>query len=194
MAEPQVRRWTLADLRTQPDYDGWIRYEIVDGELFESDVPGNEHQETCALTSAELGLWNRQASLGSVLVFPHLIFSDDDNTIPDVVWVSHARRAALEQADDKLHGAPELVVEVLSPGAENARRDREVKLGLYGRRGVDEYWLLDPPTRTVSVYRRREEELALVGVLDEAATLTSPVLPGFAAPVERLFPARKQRS
>jgi Uma2 family endonuclease len=190
MAEPRVRRWTLADLETLPDHDGWIRYEIIDGELFELHAAGNEHQETCTLTSFELELWNRQTRLGTVLVGPGLIFSDDNNTIPDLVWVSHARRAALEQADDKLHGGPELVVEVLSPGAENARRDTELKLDLYGRRGVDEYWVLDPPQRTISVYRRGGEALALIGVLDAAATLTSPVLPGFAAPVASLFPAR----
>jgi Uma2 family endonuclease len=191
MAEPQVRRWTLADLDTLPDHDGWIRYEIIDGELFESHAAGNQHQETCALTNTELGLWNRRAGLGSVLIGPGLIFSDDNNTIPDVVWVSHARRAALEQADDKLHGGPELVVEVLSPGAENERRDREVKLGLYSRGGVDEYWLLDPAARTVSVvYRRGEAALALVAVLDDAGTLTSPLLPGFSAPVAHLFPTR----
>ncbi|SRR5579884_755824 len=190
MAEPTVRRWTLADLDTPPDYDGWVRYEIIDGELFELHAPGNAHQETCTLTGFELELWNRQARLGTVLTGPELIFSDEDNTIPDLVWVSHARRAALEQADDKLHGGPELVVEVLSPGAENERRDREVKLRLYGRRGVDEYWLLDPTARTATVYRRRRDALALVAVLDAAATLTSPTLPGFAASVAAFFPVQ----
>jgi Uma2 family endonuclease len=190
MAEPGVRRWTLADLETLPDHDGWIRYEIIDGDLYELHAAGNAHQETCGLAGAQLVFWNRQAGLGSVLVGPGLIFSDDDNTIPDVVWVSHGRRAALEQADDKLHGAPELVVEVLSPGVENARRDREIKLRLYGRRDVDEYWLLDPATRTIAVCRRMDDALTLVAELDAAATITSPVLPGFAAPVARLFPAQ----
>jgi len=190
MAESQVRRWTLADLETLPDQDGWIRYEIIDGELYELHAAGNPHQETCSLTTSELVIWNRECDLGTVLVGPGLIFSDDDNTIPDVVWVSHGRRAAFEQADYKLHGAPELVVEVLSPGAENARRDSDVKLHLYSRRGVDEYWMLDPETRTVHVYRRAESVLILVAQHDAAAILTSPVLPGFAARVARLFPAQ----
>ena len=189
MAEPRVRRWTLADLETLPDDGGWTRYEIIDGELFVVHAPGNEHQETCSLTSAELVFWNRQTGLGSVLVGPGLIFGDDDHTIPDVVWVSHARRAALEEADGKLHGGPELVVEVLSPGAENAARDRQTKRALYGRRGVDEYWILDPTARTVSIYRRAGDTLQQVVVLDDAATVTSPLLPGFSAPVARLFPA-----
>ncbi|HEY7067484.1 MAG TPA: Uma2 family endonuclease [Chloroflexota bacterium] len=190
MAEPQVRRWTLAELETLPDHDGWILYEIIDGELFDLHAAGYDHQETCALTGSALVVWNQQAGLGSVFVGPGLTFSDDDNTIPDVVWVSHARRAALEQADKKLHGAPELVAEVLSPGAENARRDQDVKLRLYGRRGVDEYWLMDPATRMVQVFRLVNGALVLAATLGEAETLASPVLPGFAAVVARLFPAK----
>jgi Uma2 family endonuclease len=188
MAEPRVRRWTLADLDVLPDDGGWTRYEIIDGELFVVHAPGNEHQDVTTRGSFELFDWNRQAGLGVVLVGPGLSFDDENNAIPDVVWVSHARRAALQQADDKLHGGPELVVEVVSPGPENARRDREVKLGLYARRGVDEYWVLDPAARTVSVYRRMAGDLALVATLGADATLTSPLLPGFAVPVGRFFP------
>jgi Uma2 family endonuclease len=188
MAKPEVQRWTLADLDVFLDDGGWTRYEIVDGELLVSEVPDNLHQEVTTLATFELGNWNCQTMLGTTLVFPHLIFDDENNTIPDVVWVSDARRHALEQADDKLHGAPELVVEVLSPGPENERRDREAKLGLYARRGVVEYWVLDPATRTVSVYRRMGDDLALTATLDPAATLTAPVLPGFSARVAHLFP------
>jgi Uma2 family endonuclease len=191
MAEPQTRRWTLADLEALDDHDGWIRYEIIDGELFELHAPGNLHQWTCARVTTRLGIWDEDTGLGMLLVGPGLIFDDENNTIPDVAWVSHARWRALEQADDKLHGGPELVVEVLSPGAENERRDREIKLGLYGRRGVDEYWVLDPAARTVSIYRRGGAALDLVAVLTERDTLTSPVLPGFSAAVADLFPARR---
>ena len=188
MAEPRVRRWTLADLDLLPDDGGWTRYEIIDGELFTVHAPGNEHQDVTTRSSFELFAWNRQAGLGVVLVGPGLIFDGENNTIPDVVWVSHARRAALQQADDKLHGGPELVVEVVSPGPENERRDREVKLRLYARRGVDEYWVLDPAARTVTVYRRVGDDLALGATLGPDATLTSPLLPGFAVRVARFFP------
>jgi Uma2 family endonuclease len=189
MADPRVRRWTLADLDLLPDDGGWTRYEIIDGELFEVHAPGNEHQDVTTRSSFEMFDWNRQTGLGIVLVGPGLIFDDENNTIPDVVWVSHARRAALQQADDKLHGGPELVVEVVSPGPENERRDRVVKLGLYARRGVAEYWVLEPVTHVVSVYRRVADELALVATLGVDATLTSPLLPGFAVPVRRFFPS-----
>jgi Uma2 family endonuclease len=77
---------------------------------------------------------------------------------------------------------------VVSPGPENERRDRVVKLGLYAGRGVAEYWVLDPAARAVSVYRRMADELALVATLGVDGTLTSPLLPGFAVPVSRFFP------
>jgi Uma2 family endonuclease len=106
------------------------------------------------------------------------------------VWVSHDRFSAAVRDDGHLWGPPELVVEVLSPGAANERRDRQVKLGLYSRMGVDEYWLLDWRVRQVQVYCRQGEKLVLAATLGPSDTLDSPVLPGFAVEVSRLFPSR----
>ena len=89
--------------------------------------------------------------------------------------------------DGKLHAAPELVVEILSPGATNQRRDREAKLKLYAREGVGEYWIVDWRTRGVDVYRRTDERLQAAATLTDADTLTSPLLPGFAYPVGDLW-------
>ena len=69
----------------------------------------------------------------------------------------------------------------------NERRDREVKLKLYSRRGVLEYWIVDWQQRKVEVYRRQEQALHLVATLYATDTLTSPMLPGFACPVTQLF-------
>ena len=189
MAEPRLRRWTSAEVEKLDDQDGWIRYEIIDGELYVSHAASDDHQDAAMRTSGYLFIWNEQTVLGLVMQAPGLIFDDENNTIPDVVWVSRERRARIEQARDrKLHDGPELIVEVLSPGAENERRDREIKLALYARRNVDEYWILDIPARTVSVYRRQGAELVLVARLGAGATLTSPHLPGFQVDVTRLFP------
>jgi Uma2 family endonuclease len=76
---------------------------------------------------------------------------------------------------------------VLSPGAKNIQRDRDVKLKLYARRGVGEYWIVDWPSRSVEVFRRAGPLLALAATLDEADSLGSPLLPGFAAPLGRVF-------
>jgi Uma2 family endonuclease len=91
------------------------------------------------------------------------------------------------QPDGKLHAAPELMIEVLSPGATNERRDREAKLKLYSQRGVQEYWVADWRQRQVEIYQREHAALHLVATLYEQDTLQSPLLPDFAIQVARLF-------
>jgi Uma2 family endonuclease len=187
MAEASVRvQWTVADLASFPD-DGQ-RYEVIEGELFVSKAASNDHGEAQSGCIEALGVWNRRTRLGHVLTTPGLIFGPLSGVIPDVVWVSRERRAIIEGEDKHLHGAPELVVEVLSPGPENERRDREAKLKLYSTYGVLEYWIVDWRLETVAVYRHHEGQLHLAATLTREDTLTSPVLPGFALPVANLFP------
>jgi len=183
---PAAMRWTVADVDALPD-DESHRHEIIDGELYVSRAAHWGHQETCAEVVISLGIWNRETRLGHVLVAPGLIFSQWDAVIPDVVWISRERLTAIEDDAGHLQGAPELVVEVLSPGAENVRRDREAKLKLYSGRGVQEYWIVDWRARTVAVYRRQRAQLRLVFTLNPGDTLSSPLLPGFALPMARLF-------
>jgi Putative restriction endonuclease len=106
-----------------------------------------------------------------------------------IVWISQARRATALGPEGHLHAAPELVVEVLSPGGANERRDREAKLKLYSRRGVLEYWIVDWRTQQIEVFRREQLALRLVVTLYPTDTLTSPLLPGFMCQVATLFSA-----
>jgi Uma2 family endonuclease len=189
-APAKPKRYTLADLKpiAQPWDD--TRYEIVDGELFVSTQPTIAHQYATHMLGLRLGTWTEQTGLGTVLPAPGLLFADDDNAAPDVVWLSHERLRAILREDGKLHGPPELVVEVLSPGPENERRDRDVKLRLYSRRGVDEYWIVDGARQRVEVYRRAPMDpavLRLAAVFGAGETLTSPLLPGLSLRVGDLF-------
>ena len=102
--------------------------------------------------------------------------------------MSRDRLAAIQDDAGHLRAAPELVVEVLSAGASNARRDRGLKLTLYSRRGVREYWIVDWRQQTVEVYRREQATLRLVATLGNEDTLTSPLLPDFSTPVAGLWP------
>jgi Uma2 family endonuclease len=181
-------RFTSADLELMPD-DG-KRYEIIDGELHVSRQPSWDHQFTCGRLFRFLDEWSHRTGLGAVNLAPGLILAEDDDVAPDLVWLGRARMATALGADGKLHAAPELVIEVLSSGVANERRDREAKLKLYGRRGVEEYWIVDWMSRRVEVYRREAGPLALVATLGASDTLTSPLLPGFACPVAELFFAR----
>lgn len=179
-------RWTSADLEVLPESS--TRYEIVDGELFASRVPHWNHQETCSRIASALLGWSLQSGLGRISVAPGVLFSDSDNVIPDVVWISYERFAAIVDEAGHLTGAPELVVEVLSPGAHNERRDREAKLKLYSVRGVHEYWIADWRVQQIDIYRRSQAVLHPAATLFADDELTTPLLPGFACPVRRLFP------
>jgi Uma2 family endonuclease len=183
---PLTHHWTSKDLEAFPPAEG-TRYEIIDGELYVSHQPSWHHQYTCSALIAALHTWSQATGLGAATGAPGILFAEDQDVAPDVVWISHTRLQGTLDPAGHLTCAPELVIEVLSPGRTNVRRDREVKLGLYGRQGVDEYWIVDPVAQTLDVYRQQGGRLAHVDYLTGADTLLSPVLPGFACPVGTLF-------
>ncbi len=144
-------RWTRADLYLL-EADEWERYEIIDGELFETRAPHIGHQDAVGRIYSRLLTWSEDTGLGKPLITPGLIFTDADNVIPDMVWVSSQRLPELVDEEGHLAGAPELVVEVLSLGSTNERRDREAKLKLYSVQGVQEYWIVSWRLRRVEIY------------------------------------------
>jgi len=181
------RRYTSADLEQMP-YDEWNRYEIIDGELHESSAPSWQHQYVVGRIVGPLDAWNDETGIGIVVSAPGVIFSPDNDVIPDLIWASRQRMQTGTDAAGHLRIAPEIVVEILSPGSANTRRDRELKLSLYDRQGVQEYWIVDWRQRSTQVYRRDAATLALAGALSGDDAIESPLLPGFSLPVARLWP------
>jgi Uma2 family endonuclease len=177
--------WTSRDLEMMPD-DG-KQYEIVDGERYVSKQPHYDHQHFCLRLGGLLDAWCLETGAGEVNAAPGLIFGEYDDVAPDLVWNSRERLATSLREDGKLHSAPELVVEVLSPGGTDEHRDREIKLKLYSQRGVREYWIVSWQERQIEIYRRVETMLTPVSTLYETDTLQSPLLPGFICPVSKLF-------
>jgi Uma2 family endonuclease len=116
-----------------------------------------------------------------------MVFADDDDVIPDVIWTSRARLRNILGQDGHFHAAPELVIEVLLPGSHNEQRDREAKLKLYSCREVEEYWIVNWLTREIEIYRRKGKHLKLAATLHSSETLTSPLLPGFECQVQAIF-------
>ncbi len=178
--------WTDADLDALP-YDEWYRYEVIAGELFVEEAPVIPHQAVITQCSYAFHIWDGEHERGRGLHWPGVILSEMDSVIPDFVWTSRERRAAILRDDGYFHGAPELVIEVLVPEPTLQRRDREAKLELYSTYGVDEYWIADWQLYTVAVYRRADGGLRLAASLTRDDMLTSPLLPGFAVPVALLF-------
>ena len=180
-----AEKFTSADLALMPD-DG-KRYELIEGELYVSRQPGLEHQFICGQLFRFLQEWNERSGEGVAFIAPGLIFAEDDDVAPDVVWISHERLTNARDAAGHLHTAPELAIEVLSPGKANEQRDRQAKLKLYSRRGVQEDWIVDWMQKLVEVHRREQGALRLVATLYDQDTLTSPLLTDFSCQVVKLF-------
>lgn len=178
-------RWTIADLELLPFDDR--RYEIIDGELLLTRAPHWGHQKAVGRVYSTLDQWSLKTELGEASSSPGLVFGESDSVIPDGVWVSRERLAAGLDQSGHLTVAPELVVEVLSSGTENVRRDRELKLRLYSARGVREYWIIDWQAQQMEVYRRESAALTLVATLFPSDEITTPLLPGFRMSIAALF-------
>lgn len=182
-----LTRWTIDHVELLPDPWDDTRYEIIDGELYVSHQPHAYHQLTDIRIGTELTVWSEETGLGVAFHAPGVIFAEDEAVAPDLIWVSRQRLGGILGADGKFHAAPDLMVEILSPGHANEQRDRELKLGVYSRRGVREYWIASWQLRQIDVYRRVNAELHLAATLLEDDVLESPLLPGFALPLRKLF-------
>ncbi len=176
---------TSADLGLLPE-DGKL-YELIDGELYVSRQPSWDHQYACVRLGRFLDEWNEQTGLGVVNAAPGVIFAEDDDVALDLVWISHGKLSTALGEDRKLHSAPELVIEVLSPGFSNQQRDRQAKLKLYSRRDVVEYWIVNGLEHEVEVYRHDGMSLRFRVTLGGEDLLESPLLPGFSCRVSKLF-------
>ncbi|PZO19903.1 MAG: hypothetical protein DCF25_07450 [Leptolyngbya foveolarum] len=179
-------RWDIHDIEGLPQNE-WTTYEIIDGELFVTRSPHRRHQQVAHEICSALNIWSKQSGLGEAIFAPGILLSDADNIVPDVVWVSKETLALIEDEAGHLTGVPELVVETLSPGAENIRRDRQAKLKLYSIQGAQEYWIADRFAQRLEIYRREEGRLVLTMTLTVEDKLSSPLLPGFSCPVSQFF-------
>jgi Uma2 family endonuclease len=179
--------WTTADLDAMPDNGGWLRHEIIEGELYVTIAPHIRHQSAAGKIQVQLQSWSEETGSGLSVQTPGVIFTTTDAVIPDVVWASQSRLKHGINESGHLTIAPELVVEILSSGAQNEQRDKSIKLKLYSRHGVQEYWIVNWQLQTLEIYRRTDAQLQLVATLLAGDTLTSPLLPGFSAEIDRIF-------
>jgi Uma2 family endonuclease len=173
---------TIADIDAMPE-DG-NHYEIIEGQLFVSRAPSLTHQQIVFRLMFALGEHLRENPTGMIWPGPGVIFSNFSGVIPDVIYISNQRINQIASGD-RVEGAPDLIIEVLSPGAENERRDRQAKRQLYAKYGVKEYWIVDPNKITVQIYR--STRLRLTATLTKKDDITSTLLPGFRCQVREIF-------
>jgi len=159
--------------------------ELIDGELYMPPAPISRHQRILINLLRAIDHFVREKNLGDVYISPVDVILDRARPLilqPDLLFVSQGRRHIIQE---RIEGAPDLVVEVLSPGS--AIRDRTEKAVWYGQYGVREYWLVDPETRTIEVRRLSTEGYETLGVYGPGQVFASEILPGLVLPVDPLF-------
>ena len=144
MQKSQIK-FTYRDYLLLPELD---RRELIEGDFFMVPAPNIKHQKIVGYLGAVLRAHVHGQRLGTLLLAPtDVVLSDEDVVQPDLLFVSNARRDII--TEDNVAGAPDLVTEVLSPST--AERDMNLKLTLYARAGVGEYWIVDPDDESVQV-------------------------------------------
>ena len=160
------------------------RYELVEGELYLVPSPTLYHQRLSR--QLEMALWTyvRQNAMGEIFYAPcDVVFSEISVVQPDLLFVSGEHLSILTEAN--VQGAPDLVVEILSPST--GQRDLGIKRKLYVKHGVREYWIVDPEAKTVEVLSWTEGGYRTEAVIPRTGTLTSRLFPGLRLNLTEVF-------
>ncbi len=175
------RKFTYEDYAKTPEGE---RYELMDGELIMAAAPNMAHQNAQSIIGGEFYVLVRDRNLGWVYFSPTDVYlSDTDVVQPDLLFISRARSHI--RTGKNIRGAPDLVVEILSPST--SANDWGYKKDLYARHGVKEFWLVDPYAKQVIVMLLKDGSYEIVGVYREDDTLRSPTLEGFELDLSRVF-------
>lgn len=179
---PGQGHWTYREYAAIPD-DGH-RYEIVDGVLYMAPAPNKWHQNAAGEIFAHLRAHVKLTGLGQVYIAPFDVELSPRTVVqPDVMVVLNPNLGIV--LESRIVGAPDLVVEISSPGT--VGYDRDKKQRAYARAGVPEYWIADPSSRTVEVLALEAGSYHSLGVFEGKAVLPSRVIPHFLAHVEQFF-------
>jgi Uma2 family endonuclease len=175
-------QWTYKDYAAFPD-DGQ-RYEIIDGVLYMAPSPTEWHQSAVGEFFSYLRTYVKLAGLGRVYVAPFDVELAYNVVVqPDVLVVLNENLGKI--IPSRVIGAPDLVVEVASPGT--ATHDRRKKQDAYARAGVPEYWIADSAARTIEVFTLEAAAYRSLGVFEGPAILPSLVIPVFPVQVKQFF-------
>ena len=164
-----------------------LPHELIDGELRMPAAPTLRHQDIKGNIFSPMRQHVRDRDLGRVWMAPLDVVLDQARPLvlqPDLALVLRERSNI---ARDKIYGAPDLVVEILSRSG--AVFDRTEKATFYAHHGVREYWLVDPDAETVEVRRLELHGYETVGILRRGGTIHSLVLPDLLLSVDDVFTA-----
>jgi Uma2 family endonuclease len=182
MLKTAYRPLTVNDYQELPE--GPPYYQLIEGEIAMSPAPNRPHQHILRNITFLLLKFVNEHRLGEVYFAPCDVYLTDINVFqPDLVFVSNARKSILSQRG--IEGAPELVVEILSP--KTARLDKGLKRDIYARTGVEELWIVDPEAKEIIVYHLTESAESPAGTYSGRQKFTSRVLSGLQIPAAKVF-------
>jgi len=173
---------------TYNDYaanDDGKRYELINGELIMVPAPSTFHQRSHRDFNRIIDYFVMKNSLGEILYAPTDVILDDDNVVqPDLMFISNDNICNI--LGNGYNGAPDLVLEILSPSS--IIMDRNIKKELYEKHGVKEYWLVDLANKTVEVFENIDGKFSLYSYAVEKGKLISKVLNGFEVEIKDILP------
>lgn len=188
MSAPVLKRYSYADYLTWSDEQRW---ELIDGIPFNmTPAPSTLHQRVAVrlLVVFAMKLQGKPCEVFAAPFDVRLADSEDDAQTFNVVQPDLVIICDSQKIDEKgCRGAPDLVVEILSPG-QAARRDRLDKYQLYQRYGVREYWLVDPYHETVEIYALKDGQYERCMVYSRSEVAKSYILPELVVELKDVFP------
>lgn len=186
IAAPQIaatteKMYTYEDYRKLPE---GAPYQLIGGRMIMTPAPSTYHQIISMKLEVKLAVFVMEKDLGLVLDAPIDVYLEETETYqPDIIFIARDRLAIIEP--DKINGAPDLVVEILSPGT--AYYDLRKKFKIYEKNCVKEYWIVDPEEKSIEIYLLQEGKFTPGPRAEKQGHVHSTVVEGFTVAVENIF-------
>ena len=166
--------WTYDDYLTLPD--DLNTYEIIEGELYMTPAPTTKHQKITRNLFRILDQYVSQQHSGEVLFSPIDVVLAPLNVVqPDIVYISKENLSIITEKN--IQGAPDLVIEILSPGT--IQKDRITKMKVYAKHGIKHLWLIDPDNQTLEAFELdRRKTYRVINALAGKEDFTPPLFKG----------------
>ena len=185
MKTASLKEWTYEEFLSLPE-GGPFRYEIIDGELCMTPSPPPRHQRISGNIFGIIRHFLRTNPIGEVFAAPcDVVLSKEPPQVvePDLLFISKEHLSIIGEIN--IQGVPDLTIEILSPSTEAS--DRRVKHALFERFGVPEYWIVDPESETIQVFRLSDGRYKAPLEYEIGDRLESPLLPGLSIPLSEVF-------
>jgi len=175
-------KFTYKDYKSLPESET-RRYELMEGELIMVPSPNEYHQRVSGGLEFILRAFVEGKNLGRVYYAPLDVHLGEDVVQPDILFISRERFSII--TEEEIQGAPDLVVEILSPAT--AERDQTYKKTLYARHGVREYWIVDPEEKAITVMTLGKAGFESFGTYGKRDILKSSIFSGLNISLSEVF-------